>query len=285
VTMVVKATSPEYKGRSRVAYADPVTFLQLAIAVSSYLYRRLPPAMLPPFSVPVYEPLPYALADLTFAQLSPFTQHYLVQVAGLVPPNAPGLNSIEKERSRISKALFRCLMGTSIDLVELRHEAAAMSRELEAGIRRSADWYAASVQRQERRLHEVLGVLLPEREVLFNEYLMKFDALIWLDQEGRENYSVEDWQRHRDARLNPILDYTNRALVAMDEAVTKRTMTTDGYTWSRTPQSRSPFPSSFRSPCRGTSRPRSNTFTARAGREGPDSEGFWPKGRRGSWHV
>lgn len=230
--------------------------------------------MLPPFSVPVYEPLPYTLSGLTFLQLPPPTQRYLVMVK-LVPPHAPDLNTIEDERSRISLALFRSLKGTDIALVELRHETVAMSRELEAGASPSAARYAAAVQRQETRLKEVLGVLLPERELLFNEYLIKFDALIWLDQEGRENYTLEDWQRHRDARLRPILDYTSRALVALDESVTKRTMTT-GYTW-KTP--RSPFPASFRSPCTGASRPRSNTLTAR-GKEGPNAEGEWPRGRR-----
>src|SRR6267154_4672458 len=140
--------------------------------------------MIPPFSVPVYQPLPYALAGLTFMQLPLLTQRYL-GMAKLVPPHARDLNSIEDERSRISVALFRSLKGTDIRLVDLRHETVAMVHELERGISPSADLHAATVQRQDARLQEVLGILLPERELIFNEYLVRFDALVWLDQEGR----------------------------------------------------------------------------------------------------
>lgn len=233
--------------------------------------------MLPPFSVPVYQPLPYALSNLTFHELPLLTQHYL-GTAKLVPPHARGLNSIEDERSRISLALFRSLKGNDIALVELRHEAAAMSRKQEARASPSAAWNAAAVQRQEARLQEVLGVLLPERELLFNEYLTKFDALIWLDQAGREHYTPEDWQMDRDARLRSILDYTSRALIAMDESVTKRIMA-KRHSW-RTP--RPPFPSSFRPPSTYTEANRTpfNTHTTPVSKEGPDSDGKWPRGRR-----
>ena len=225
--------------------------------------------MLPPFSVPVYEPFPYALSGLAFLQLPARIQHYLV-TAKLVPPHVRGLNSVEDELSRISIALFRSLKGTDIALVEKRHETVAMSREYEAGPSHSADRYAAA---DESRLREVLGNLLPEREGLFNDYMIKFDALIWLDQQRHKHYTPEDWQRHRDARLEPILDYTSRALVALDESVTKRTMTT-GYT------SRLPHSPSFHPPCTGTTRPRTNSHTSRAGPQGPDSDGEWPRGRR-----
>ncbi|KAG1751430.1 uncharacterized protein EDB91DRAFT_1105478 [Suillus paluster] len=176
-------------------------------------------AMLPPFSVPVYEPLPYALSGLTFLDLPIRTQLYLTD-AKLVPPHTRGVNSIEDERSRISIALFRCLTGTDIALVNMRHEAVAMARYLAEDTSPRAHWHAEA---QETRLKEVLGVLLPERKLHFKEYMIKFDALVWLDQQGRENYTLEDWQRHRDALLKPILDHTSHALVALDESVTRRT--------------------------------------------------------------
>ncbi|KAG0700821.1 hypothetical protein DFH29DRAFT_929844 [Suillus ampliporus] len=175
--------------------------------------------MLPPFSVPVYEPLPYALSGLTFPELPLRTQLYLVEMARLVPPHAHGVNSIENERSRISKALYRSLKGTDIALVDLRHEAATMARYLKGSTSPPAHWHVIA---QETRLQQVTGVLLPERELLINEYMIKFDALVWLDQQGREDYTSEDWQRHRDALLKPVLDHTSAALVAMDEFVRER---------------------------------------------------------------
>ncbi|KAG1722340.1 hypothetical protein EDD22DRAFT_738442, partial [Suillus occidentalis] len=55
------------------------------------------------------------------------------------------------------------------------------------------------------RLQKLLGDVLPERELIFNAFMIKFDALVWLDQQGREHYTPDDWQRHRDALLKPIL--------------------------------------------------------------------------------
>ncbi|KAG1761063.1 hypothetical protein EDD22DRAFT_898389 [Suillus occidentalis] len=54
--------------------------------------------------------------------------------------------------------------------------------------------------------------------------MIKFDALVWLDQREREHYTLEDWQRHtdasyRDTLLKPILDYTSQQLVAPDNTL------------------------------------------------------------------
>ncbi|OAX41139.1 hypothetical protein K503DRAFT_767943 [Rhizopogon vinicolor AM-OR11-026] len=217
--------------------------------------------MIPPFVAPVYEPLPYELSGLTFMQLPFHTQRYL-GMAKLVPPHARGLNSIHDEHTRISQSFFRSLTGNNEALVDKRHEAVAMTRELEAVVPPSAKrWYAAA---QKSRLHQVFGVLLPERELLFTEYVSKFDALIWLDQQGRTNYTPEDWQGYRDARLKPVLDSATHALIAMDEGMTRYTTTTR-HTW------RTHHSPSFRSPCTGAHSERSNTSITHGGTEGPDS--------------
>lgn len=176
--------------------------------------------MIPPFSVPVYEPLPYVLSGLSFTQLPVCTQQYLLN-AKLVPPHAPDVNSISAERLIISMALFPSLTGNDMSLVESRHEATIMARDLERGILPQAtpQWH---VEAQERRLQNVFGIFLPERELIFNEFMIKFDALVWLDQQGRGHYTPEDWQRYRDALLQPILDYTSEQLVALDKVVRNR---------------------------------------------------------------
>lgn len=174
--------------------------------------------MIPPFSVPVYEPLPYALSGLSFTQLPMYTQHYLLDIAKLVPPHAHKVNSILDEHSIISLALYISLTRNDIALVNLRYETIVMARDLERGIPRQAgvQWHLAA---QNKRLQTVLDTLLPEREIIFKEFMIKFDALVWLDQEGRENYTPEDWQRYRNVLLKPILDHTSEQLVARDEYV------------------------------------------------------------------
>ncbi|KAG1870255.1 hypothetical protein DFJ58DRAFT_765319 [Suillus subalutaceus] len=230
--------------------------------------------MIPPFSVPVYEPLPYSLSGLSFTQLPMCTQHYLLEIAKLVPPHAHKVNSILDERSIISLALYINLLGNDITLVNLRHETITMARDLERGIppQASAQWHLAM---QNGRLQTVLGTLLPERELIFNEFMIKFDALVWLDQEGRENYTPEDWQRYRNALLKPILDHTSERLVARDECV-RNLAVINGY-YYRAPSL--PY-SRLGSPRLDASR----TCSRRSATCGPDSGEDCPRGRMSSRH-
>lgn len=228
--------------------------------------------MTPPFSVPVYEPLPYALSGLSFTQLPRYTQRYLLNIAKLVPPHAPDVNSVSVERSIISMALFPSLLGNDMNLVDLRHEAIAMARDLGRGIppQAIAQWH---VEMEKWRLQKVFGILLPERELIFNLFVVKFDALLWLDQEGRENYTPEDWQRYRDALLKPILDNTSKQLVALDESFRKLPVNLSGYNYRVPSLPYLPFGLSRRG--RDASRARSWRSSTR----GADSGEDWPRGR------
>ncbi|KIK39658.1 hypothetical protein CY34DRAFT_808060 [Suillus luteus UH-Slu-Lm8-n1] len=167
---------------------------------------------------PVYEPLPYALSGLDFTQLPVCTQQYL-QEAKLASPHAPDANFILAERLNISTALSSGLIKNDLDLVKLRLETVAMASDLEIGIPSQDDLQRHVLAAQECRLKKLLGDVLPERELIFNAFMTKFDALVWVDQQGREHYTPEDWQRHRDALLKPILNNTSQQLVALDNAV------------------------------------------------------------------
>ncbi|KAG1767989.1 hypothetical protein EDD22DRAFT_818981 [Suillus occidentalis] len=167
---------------------------------------------------PVYEPLPYALSGLNFTQLPVCTQQYL-QEANLAPPHAPDANFISAERLNISTALSSSLTKNDVDLVELRLETVVMASDLETGIPSRDDRLRDVLAAQECRLQKLLGDVLPERELIFNAFMIKFDALVWVDQQGREHYTPEDWQRYRDALLKPILYHTSQQLVALDNAV------------------------------------------------------------------
>ncbi|KIK37581.1 hypothetical protein CY34DRAFT_810201 [Suillus luteus UH-Slu-Lm8-n1] len=167
---------------------------------------------------PVYEPLRYALSGLDFTQLPVCTQQYL-QEAKLAPPHAPDVNVISAERLKISMALSSSLIKNDMALVELRLETVVMASDLETGIPSQDDLQRDALAAQECRLQKLLGNVLPERELIFNAFIIKFDALVWVDQQGREHYTPEDWQRHRDELLKPILDNTSQQLVALDTAV------------------------------------------------------------------
>ncbi|KAG2366290.1 hypothetical protein BDR07DRAFT_1396648 [Suillus spraguei] len=187
--------------------------------------------MIPPFSVPVYEPLPYALSGLSFTQLPIRTQRYLLDIAENELYFGPALNHIAE--------LFNDLIGNDTALVNMRYEAIVMARDLQIGIppQATAQWHLAA---QKKRLHIVLDTLLPERELIFNEFMIKFDALVWLDQEGRRKYTPDDWKRYRDALLKPILDQTSNRLVARDEYV-KNLPVINGYNYRAPSLPYSPF--------------------------------------------
>jgi len=163
-----------------------------------------------PFSVPVYEPPPYALSGLSFSQLPMYTQRYL-QFIALVPPDVPEVDSISDERSNISMALFRSLIENDKALVRQRDDAIAMARQLQRDIpsQETTQWH---LEQQDMRIQFVFGTLLPARKLIFNKFMVKFDALVWLDQRRCENRTSEYWQRYRDALLEPILDRTSTQL-------------------------------------------------------------------------
>jgi len=178
--------------------------------------------MIPPFSAPVYEPAPYAYCGRAFHELPPLAQHYLSEVACLMPPATHSPSAIEDERSRLALSLFRALQGIDIALVDKRYEAYHVAREAQASP--TTQWFHSALRKDEERLQEVVGVLLPERQRTLDEFMIKFDALVWLDGEGREQFSHAEWQAHRDTLCAPILDYTRRALIALDESVMKKTI-------------------------------------------------------------
>ncbi|KIK46757.1 hypothetical protein CY34DRAFT_800103 [Suillus luteus UH-Slu-Lm8-n1] len=210
---------------------------------------------------PVYQPLPYALSGLSYTQLPISTQQYL-QNAKLVPPHAPDVNFISAERLSISTALFSNLIMNDLNLVKSRLATIAMARNLAIGIPSEAK-LQRHVAAQERRLQYVFGNVLPKRELILDAFMIQFDALVWLDQQGREHYTPEDWQSYRDALLKPILDNTSERLVALYKVVRTRPVLF-GYHNHRLPYS--PFGSSRAT--RGHTRSRGSATRGPADRGG-----------------
>ncbi|KAF9241858.1 hypothetical protein BU15DRAFT_60754 [Melanogaster broomeanus] len=170
--------------------------------------------MLLPFSVPVYQPSPYTYVGREFNQLPIVAQHYLAAVAQLMPPIAynPDPEAIPNQRWFLAEALFRALQGIDIALVNRRLEAHHASRE--ALLSPSSVDFEEAAKQEKRRISESDNGTL-------DEFVLKFDALVWLDVDGHEAFTQEDWQAFRDALLTPIMDETGRALRRHDEAMVK----------------------------------------------------------------
>ncbi|KAH7923158.1 hypothetical protein BV22DRAFT_1093424 [Leucogyrophana mollusca] len=243
----------------------------------------------------IYVPSPYAFTGLSFLELPPLVQHYLTNVARLVPSGNCDVDALQDERSRLSLALFRGLQGVDIALVDKRHEAYAAFRESAGNISPSAAWFEIAAKQDEERIKEILGVLLPERQRILDEFMLKFDSLVWLDTEGHEDFGVNDWQAYRDSLCEPVLDYTHRALRALDEAVTKKNMENGG-PW-RAPLSAHTHPNSGRPQLeqlqKDAEKRAEHAFrdirnsASWVNRRGPDSDPNWRTGRTrsNSWRA
>lgn len=169
--------------------------------------------------LPIYEPSPYRFSGCAADELPLLARYYLGDVAKILPGMATGQEGIEQKCAELTLALFRSLQGTDIALVEHRQAARKMAP------RRHTEtievWHQRVMASDKCRLNEVVGVLLPERQTLLDEFMVKFDALLWLQME-KSGWSAQEQQDHRDRLVAPILEYTNQALQALDEAVMKR---------------------------------------------------------------
>jgi len=169
--------------------------------------------MSPAFLPPVYDPEPYAFTGLRLQELPHFCQHYLADVAQLLPPRMLAPDAVKHERHRLVLSLFRSLEGTSISLIEKRYDAA---RDQELNLSPTV-----AAEKNVARLQEIVCILLPERQRLLDEFLLKFDALLWIDVEGREDYGADDRKTYRDSLVSRVLKMVDERLIELDISVGK----------------------------------------------------------------
>ncbi|KAH7888913.1 hypothetical protein F5I97DRAFT_1856505 [Phlebopus sp. FC_14] len=167
------------------------------------------------FTAPVYEPSAYTYTNYPSNELPLLAQHYLADIAK--PPSSHHTPDIIKhEREKLSSALMRSLIKNNIALVEKYHEVNEYS-QASPPVSPSPTWEEEASKRDEERLFEVLNVLLPQRQRILEDFIVKFDVLVWLDVDGREDYTEQDWQTYRNALLFPILEQTRCALIETNE--------------------------------------------------------------------
>ncbi|KAI0088112.1 hypothetical protein BDY19DRAFT_211695 [Irpex rosettiformis] len=165
---------------------------------------------------PVYEPVQYALTGRPFKLLPPLARHYLADVIGVIEPKNATPRLIQDHRDALKCTFFRTLQGNDEWLVKDWRTVQKL-RPIE---RRGIEQAMQLVKSEEQFLH----ILLPERENHFREFVGKFDALVWLELEGRRgNASLTEAQQkeYRDEMcgLREALDYPRKALEALDRQV------------------------------------------------------------------
>lgn len=164
-----------------------------------------------------YLPPPYTFSDLSFDELPHLAKHFLGDVLAIAPPHASSPEQIESEMSRLCGELCRMLEGNTMALVQARRNADLASID---------DVPSSPVDIKvgnARRVLEVLGVLLPERERLMDEFVGRFDALVWLELSrlGGKRLSVENQRQYRDEHplFRDTLQRTKDILVNLDREV------------------------------------------------------------------
>ncbi|KAI0339896.1 hypothetical protein BDW22DRAFT_1486590 [Trametopsis cervina] len=174
----------------------------------------------PSIPIPEYEPAPYRFSGLAFADLPPLAQYYLADVVGVTSPAHATAKHLQDHRAILQCSFFRSLQGNDEWLVK---EWIAI-QEARSAVIRDSECAAAALQRESEE--QFLDVLLPERERHFKEFIIKFDALVWLDVEGRrekEKMSEQEQRRYRDEEcgLQQALEYTKKALQVLDREVAR----------------------------------------------------------------
>lgn len=173
-------------------------------------------ATTPLIPVPTYEPAQYALTGLPFKLLPPLARYYLADVVGVTAPKDATSELINAHRDVLKCTFFRALQGNDESLIK---EWMKVQKLRPLATRKSVEAMKLA-ESEEQFLH----ILLPERETHFREFVCKFDALIWLELEGRkgEEALTEAQQKsYRDEMcgLREALDYPKTALEALDRQV------------------------------------------------------------------
>ncbi|KAI0076140.1 hypothetical protein K474DRAFT_1663409 [Panus rudis PR-1116 ss-1] len=185
-----------------------------------------------PFVAPEYVPSPYAFAGLSYKKLPPAAKRYLQKEVGVTAPSKINSTDLEVRYEQLEQNLMRSLEGNNYALVERSHEVRRGSRgslsmtpspaSPDFTMTQAMDappTYQTILENDIRRLSEVLNVILPERQIILDEFLLKWDALFWLEMEGipeELRFSVETQILTRDTTVKHILTRAQNAPVALD---------------------------------------------------------------------
>ncbi|CAL1706134.1 unnamed protein product [Somion occarium] len=168
------------------------------------------------FKAPVYIPSEYNFSGLQFDELPHLAKHYLANEIGITSPSDATSEELVNRYIELASKLVRCLEGNDRALVELKTDARRKS------IIAPHEPEMTTYGRDMARVKQVLEVLLPERQSILDDFVVKWDALIWLEMEGldeRTRLTVEQQKQHRHNTLIPVLERSQESPVELDEHV------------------------------------------------------------------
>lgn len=169
-----------------------------------------------PFKAPKYEASDYAFSGLSFDELPDHARSYLANVIKITSPCKVTYDHLFRGFMDLSKGLRDSLAGNDKALIKLKNEARRKS------ICGSLEPTPATEKENLARLQHVLGVLLPKRQTILDNFVQKWDALVWLEIEGMpaEGRPVpEQQQQYRNDSLERAFALANQSTVELDVAL------------------------------------------------------------------
>lgn len=174
-----------------------------------------------PFKAPTYEASEYVFSGLSFDELPDQARSYLANEIGVTSTSRMTYNHFVHGFVELSRQLRTCLEGNDRALIGLKNEVRRKS------ICGSLEPTVATEEENLARLQHVLEVLLPERQAILDNFVQKWDALIWLEiegmpQEGRPPH--EQQQRYRNDSLERVFEMANESTSELDEKLLREEM-------------------------------------------------------------
>lgn len=161
-----------------------------------------------------YPTSPYALAYATLGSLSPQGREYLLGQA-LYHPGSPYLGyRIMDQFTKLATELYHALARTDYILVQRSAQRTVEQREYPSSARPTLGLSFEPIASPKREC--ILGA---EQRRILGEWIVRFDALVWLENMTSGRHSVaftQHQQQHRDLKLSWILHDVNRWLVEWD---------------------------------------------------------------------
>lgn len=180
----------------------------------------------PAIAIPVYEPRPYALSGLTFDELPYMAKYYLEYVVGTTSPNQVAPEDVCNLRLVLRNTFWRTVQGNDEALVKAWRAMGKAQREAAEALHKDEQENEQEATQRFRSWYDDYCALLGERALHYHEFVAKFNALVWLELEGRatsDKLSAEEEQRYRNEEcgLKDALLWPKTVVENLDRHVVK----------------------------------------------------------------
>ncbi|RPD58682.1 hypothetical protein L227DRAFT_577047 [Lentinus tigrinus ALCF2SS1-6] len=161
-----------------------------------------------------YPATPYSLADAAFDHLPPAGRAYLLEQARYSPGIPYLAYRIMEQFTKLAAELYHALASTDYMLAQRSAQRNVEQRGHPSSVRPTLGLSFEPIASPKREC--VLGA---EQRRVLGDWMVRFDALIWLENMASGRHSVaftQHQQQQRDLQLSRILHDVNRWLVEWD---------------------------------------------------------------------